>query len=61
MSLLYLRKFDPGDVVLDSSCPETPPIEIPEATGKDSVAQQEGKKPWIIKRRTRVEIDEPHN
>jgi hypothetical protein len=30
MSLLSLRKFDPEDVILVSSCPETPPIEISE-------------------------------
>jgi hypothetical protein len=29
MSLLGLCKFDPGDVILASSCPETPPVEIP--------------------------------
>jgi hypothetical protein len=29
MSLLSLRKFDPGDVILVSSSPETPPVEIP--------------------------------
>jgi hypothetical protein len=29
MSLLSLCKFDTGDVMLVSSCPEAPPVEIP--------------------------------
>jgi hypothetical protein len=45
MSLLSLRKFDTGDVILVSNCPETPPLKYL-SHGKDPVADSLQRKDW---------------